>query len=680
MANMIARLGVVLGLDSAEFNKGLEEAGRKLEQFGEAAEKFGRMGVVAMVAAGAAALKYADEIADVAAANDLAIASVLKLSDALANNGGKADDAGKMLASFSKFIDTAASGSFEAQKTAKMLGISFQDLGRLSQEELLNKAAKGLSTLDDTLTRNAKGFEVFGKSFKTVDVVGFAEDMSQANKAADEQAIAIQAAADAYDKLGQNARNSMVIVASSIGPTLNSFLDYLKQLNGESNDFGKAFKVVFQTVAIVAANVLYIVKGILGEIVAIGNFADNLITKNLATAIAENEKYVKKTIQDRAALADFYDKVMSPDEETPKNKPQSQSGRTTVLGKDKEKEAALRERMRLDAQAAREMERYLEEEERKRLKTIYDLNQEQKKYSKTLFDIEGQEVAAYTNEAKRIEAAQRQLEIQNELLNISQLTKDMRSEDAQLAKDLYLNEQRRLDAEKEINRNNLLDADAKKELIARQNELAKATEDYLNAQNKAIKAQREGTFQDGFGKQAAKFLRDMPTELEMGAKAFDSLMGNMESAIDRFVRTGKLSFKDLARSIIQDLIAMQMKAMATSFFSTIFSTPVGPTMDAGALPSSFDQYKPRADGGSVSSNSTYLVGERGPELFVPSGSGTIIPNHSMSSMGGTTNVTNNYINAIDTKSFEERLLGSSTAIWAANKYGEKSLATSYGRT
>jgi hypothetical protein len=123
-----------------------------------------------------------------------------------------------------------------------------------------------------------------------------------------------------------------------------------------------------------------------------------------------------------------------------------------------------------------------------------------------------------------------------------------------------------------------------------------------------------------------------------------------------------------------------MKAMATSFFSTIFSTPVGPTMDAGALPSSFDQYKPRADGGSVSSNSTYLVGERGPELFVPSGSGTIIPNHSMSSMGGTTNVTNNYINAIDTKSFEERLLGSSTAIWASNKYGEKSLATSYGRT
>jgi hypothetical protein len=48
-------------------------------------------------------------------------------------------------------------------------------------------------------------------------------------------------------------------------------------------------------------------------------------------------------------------------------------------------------------------------------------------------------------------------------------------------------------------------------------------------------------------------------------------------------------------------------------------------------------------------------------------------------MGGSTNVTNNYINAIDTKSFEDRLLGSSNAIWAANQYANKTLATSRGR-
>jgi hypothetical protein len=42
----------------------------------------------------------------------------------------------------------------------------------------------------------------------------------------------------------------------------------------------------------------------------------------------------------------------------------------------------------------------------------------------------------------------------------------------------------------------------------------------------------------------------------------------------------------------------------------------------------------RAMGGPVSANTAYVVGERGPELFVPQGSGTIIPNGGRG--GGTT--------------------------------------------
>ena len=37
----------------------------------------------------------------------------------------------------------------------------------------------------------------------------------------------------------------------------------------------------------------------------------------------------------------------------------------------------------------------------------------------------------------------------------------------------------------------------------------------------------------------------------------------------------------------------------------------------------------KADGGSVTGDSTYIVGERGPEVFVPNTSGTIIPNHRL---------------------------------------------------
>ena len=43
----------------------------------------------------------------------------------------------------------------------------------------------------------------------------------------------------------------------------------------------------------------------------------------------------------------------------------------------------------------------------------------------------------------------------------------------------------------------------------------------------------------------------------------------------------------------------------------------------------------RASGGPVSSGQTYLVGEKGPELFTPRGSGTITPNHALGKGGGS---------------------------------------------
>jgi len=163
---------------------------------------------------------------------------------------------------------------------------------------------------------------------------------------------------------------------------------------------------------------------------------------------------------------------------------------------------------------------------------------------------------------------------------------------------------------------------------------------------------------------------------------YDSVWGNMANAIDNFVKTGKLSFKDLAKSIIQDLIAIQMKAQATGLFNMLVKSFTGggisgPSTSASTYDSSIQEF---ADGGSPPVGKMSLVGERGPELFIPSTAGTIIPNNALGNMGSTTNVTNYNINAIDTKSFEDRLLGSSMAVWAANQYAGKSMPTNFGRT
>jgi hypothetical protein len=56
----------------------------------------------------------------------------------------------------------------------------------------------------------------------------------------------------------------------------------------------------------------------------------------------------------------------------------------------------------------------------------------------------------------------------------------------------------------------------------------------------------------------------------------------------------------------------------------------------------------KAAGGAVSSNKSYIVGERGPELFLPNTSGMIVPNNKLSGAGGSVyNITVN--GAIDSE-------------------------------
>lgn len=657
MANMIARLGVVLGLDSAEFSKGLDAAGKKLEQFSQAAEKYGKVASTALVGATAAAIAYADELSDVAKANEVAIGTILKLTDALANNGGKADNAGKMLASFTKFIDDAANGSVQAQKTAATLGISLKDLGKLSEEELLNKFVKNLGKLEDSVTRNAKGMEIFGKGAKGVDLVGFADDMAKVNKVTKEQEDAIKAAGDLYDMLAQSARDKMLTLAMELGPILKVTLDYINQMKGDGNLLADVFRTVFQTLAVVGSNVAFVFKGIADEIKHTYENAKILVTQGIDAAIEANKKYDAYRLSQRQNL-DFYQaQVMGDSTGRSANDP-----RRTDIKSTKTPGRIVTPAVDVAAEAARKR-----------------FNSEAEKTERLMMAAWKAEVGAYTAISESQIKQQLMLDTQQSLFLLEQQGKNMREEDLQLYKDILNINERRAEKIREINMNDKLSQESKNILLDRENALADAAERYARARNQIIKEERQGTFLEGFGKAANRFIKDMPTELEQGAKAFDSLMGSMESAIDRFVRTGKLGFKDLAKSIIQDMLAMQMKAAASGFLSSLFGSMFG--MKATPYqPAAVMGMPGYADGGSPAVGQVSMVGERGPELFVPRTAGTIIPNHALSGIGGTTNVTNNYINAIDTKSFEERLLGSSTAIWAANKYGEKNLATNYGRT
>ena len=77
------------------------------------------------------------------------------------------------------------------------------------------------------------------------------------------------------------------------------------------------------------------------------------------------------------------------------------------------------------------------------------------------------------------------------------------------------------------------------------------------------------------------------------------------------------AFKNIISSVIDELfrlyVVQQIVGMVKSTLGSVFGVPAGV----------------KAIGGSVQSGQPYMVGERGPEMFVPSRSGSIVPNGKM---------------------------------------------------
>lgn len=157
-----------------------------------------------------------------------------------------------------------------------------------------------------------------------------------------------------------------------------------------------------------------------------------------------------------------------------------------------------------------------------------------------------------------------------------------------------------------------------------------------------LKAEREyrkdldASYEKG-AKERIMQIQESFTPFKQGGMIVDSVFNQMSSSIDTFVETGKFKFGDFARSIIMDIEKILLKAALINFLKA------GASSMGFAIPG-------LASGGGVQGGSPYLVGEQGPELFVPSTGGSIIPNNRLGGgVGGNTYITNN-ITAMDSKS------------------------------
>lgn len=132
----------------------------------------------------------------------------------------------------------------------------------------------------------------------------------------------------------------------------------------------------------------------------------------------------------------------------------------------------------------------------------------------------------------------------------------------------------------------------------------------LKEQTAAANKEQASSF-DGLAKAINANTDTMAMAATSWANSFSTELANM-------VTQGELNFGRLAESIINDILRIAIQANITQ--------PLLQGM--GLIPG-------KATGGPVMRGKTYLVGEKGPELFTASNTGNITPNHKL---GGNTQV------------------------------------------
>jgi lambda family phage tail tape measure protein len=707
MANNVGRLGVVLGIDTAEFVTGLEKAKDKLDKFATTAMAGGKTIALALAAASVASLKYADDIYEVAKANEVAVDTIVKMKMALGQSGGEAENATKLMSSFASYVDKAAGGSFEAQQTFKNLGISLKDLSTLSMDELLTKTTEGLSKQSDSITRNAKAVDIFGKAMKGVDVLDFTEGMKSTDTITKQTADGIKEAGKLFDLLDKHAKDTALSFTSALAPALgkvNELLDGYINKNRSLKDTVHDAYNRFLPGMIVERLPQYMRKTPGGEAKRGGGYdivdeepkrdvkpGEDKDAKRLAQLKAEITMAMVMRGIDRGRAEIAMQMVYNKESELKTvllalqysaDLAKIEEERTKAIAENHTKNPLIEGQINQKANiekltAAEKYKAEIARTESERKLKVYDDEQQ-------MAESLGKWQAKITYEMERqIQEQELQMTLTNERLKYENSLFMLSQDDRNILMQEY-----DLEAKiTEFKRQQMLAHEDPKDIEERAKRMRELGQQQISLNQDTIQQQK--SFEYGWNQAYMSYMDNATNAANLANQAFNSITGNMNSALDNFVRTGKLNFADLTRSILRDLTAIQLKSQATSIFksfgSDIFGAVAG-MFTGGVSPgqsvTGIQSGMAMADGGSPPVGLATLVGERGPEMFVPRTAGSIIPNNQLSAMSGggqTINYNGPYIeklSAIDTQSSIQFLSKNKQTIWAANQSMARSVPTS----
>lgn len=334
--------------------------------------------------------------------------------------------------------------------------------------------------------------------------------------------------------------------------------------------------------------------------------------------------------------------------------------------REQDKKDAAAEAKRLAAETERLDKQQAEEVARAHFQSIEQLRRLAAQYSETKTERDADTAATlaqslatsqYNAEAqKQLEIIQKGTQALEDRRKVEEKLPSLR-EEAQASKSA-LEDLNRLEQQLEPRRRTLSRREQMKDTINQMVARARPEDQAEVARRAGEKAQRTLAFESA--------QEDLGRLEDFATATFD----HMGDALTQFAFHGKLTFKDMVNSIIEDFYRMSLQTVAKQLMGeggwvgllqkglSLAAGLFGGGKTSGTLPTTMADYalqaaagrfSGRQGGGPVSAGTPYWVGERGPELFVPRRSGTVVPAHQV---GGQAPVINVYVTGVaDAQSF-----------------------------
>jgi hypothetical protein len=194
-------------------------------------------------------LQFADAISDLSDVSEIAIENILGFSKAVQASGGSSDGAQKAILRLVNSIGEAADGSASMQNAFSAVGVTLDDLARLSNQDILAKTIKGLDNMQDSAKRSVLVTQLLGKEFRNVATGGLGAAYAQATAESAKYADAIAKGAAAQQNIDKTLGEFKTGLLEAIKP----LTDLISKVNIGVDNFQRFVQALLAVGAAIAS-------------------------------------------------------------------------------------------------------------------------------------------------------------------------------------------------------------------------------------------------------------------------------------------------------------------------------------------------------------------------------------------------------------------------------------------